>query len=128
MKRLMTTFAALLILTALLGVVAHPAVAQDPSTTYIVQPGDNLYRISLKFGVSMDAIARANGIVNPSFVFVGQKLIIPGVSGPTTGAVSTEQATTVAPIPAPTTAPSSGVVSTEQATTVAPTVAVPTAG
>src|SRR5215831_14555105 len=96
--------------------------------TPIDQPDGKLYRLSQQFGESIDDIAHANGIVNSSFVFVGQKLIIPGVSGPTTGAVSTEQATAVAPIPAPTTAPSSGVVSTEQATTVAPTVAVPTAG
>src|SRR5262252_6238384 len=92
MKRLIIALTALLIITGLFGFV-HPAAAQGNSVTYIVQPGDNLYRISLKFGVSMDAIARANGIVNPNFVYVGQKLIIPGVSGP----VSTGQAATAEP-------------------------------
>src|SRR5215470_3161323 len=122
MKRLMITLTALLIIAGFFGVV-HPAAAQGNSVTYIVQPGDNLYRISLKFGVSMDAIAKANGIVNPNFVYVGQKLIIPGVKA----VVSTEEATTVAPTAiSPTAVPTdSGVVSTEQATTAAQTV-VPT--
>ncbi len=49
-----------------------------PATrTYVVQPGDNLYRISLRFGVSMAAIAAANNIYNYSRIYVGQVLIIP---------------------------------------------------
>jgi LysM repeat protein len=46
-------------------------------TTYVVQPGDNLFRISLRFGRTMDAIAAANGITNYALIFVGQTLIIP---------------------------------------------------
>lgn len=45
--------------------------------THVVQPGDNLYRISLRYGVSVQAIAAANGIVNPWYIRVGQVLIIP---------------------------------------------------
>jgi LysM repeat protein len=77
MKRLTAVLSALVIVVALLGMAAHVATAQDSGTTYVVQPGDNLYRISLKFGVTMDELARANGIVNPNIVFVGQRLIIP---------------------------------------------------
>lgn len=51
-------------------------------TSYVVQPGDSLLMISLKFGVNMSAIITANGITNPNFVYVGQRLVIPGVSGP----------------------------------------------
>ncbi|MBI5961424.1 MAG: LysM peptidoglycan-binding domain-containing protein [Chloroflexi bacterium] len=46
-------------------------------TTYLVQAGDNLYRISLRFNRSMTAIATANGITNLNLIYVGQVLIIP---------------------------------------------------
>jgi putative chitinase len=48
-----------------------------PAQIYTVQPGDNLYRISLRFGVSMRALAQANGIVDANRIFVGQRLTIP---------------------------------------------------
>lgn len=54
---------------------AAPVVAQP--VTYTVQPGDNLFRISLRFGVSMQRIGEANGILNANRVFVGQVLTIP---------------------------------------------------
>ncbi len=47
---------------------------------HIVQPGENLFRIALRYGTTVEAIARANGIVNPRLILVGQKLIIPGVT------------------------------------------------
>ena len=46
-------------------------------TTHIVQRGENLYRIGLKYGVSAEAIAQINGIANPNLIFVGQRLTIP---------------------------------------------------
>jgi putative chitinase len=42
-----------------------------------VRPGDNLFRIALRFGTTIQAIARANGIVNPRLIYVGQVLWIP---------------------------------------------------
>jgi LysM repeat protein len=46
---------------------------------YEVQPGDpNLFRISLKFGVTYQSIAAASGLVNPNLIHVGDKLVIPG--------------------------------------------------
>lgn len=44
---------------------------------HTVAPGDNLYRISLNYGVSMYAIADANGIVNLNLIYVGDVLCIP---------------------------------------------------
>ena len=46
-------------------------------TTYVVQPGDNLYRIGLKFGVSHLLIASYNGLSDPGQIYVGQVLLIP---------------------------------------------------
>ena len=44
---------------------------------YTVQPGDTLYSIARKYNTTVEAICRANGIVNPWYIRVGQKLAIP---------------------------------------------------
>lgn len=56
-----------------------PTVPTVPVTerTHVVQQGENLFRIGLKYGMSWEAIAQANGITDPTQVYVGQKLVIP---------------------------------------------------
>lgn len=49
--------------------------------THIVQPGETLSLIAHLYGVSVDAIIRANKIAQANNIIVGQKLIIP-VPGP----------------------------------------------
>jgi LysM repeat protein len=44
---------------------------------HVVQPGENLFRIALAYGLTYPQLAAANGIANPSIIYVGQKLIIP---------------------------------------------------
>jgi LysM repeat protein len=44
---------------------------------HTVASGENLYRISLRYGVSMYTIAEANHILNLNLIFVGQVLCIP---------------------------------------------------
>jgi LysM repeat protein len=61
----------------------------DPGTgqtvTHTVQPGENLFRIALKYQTTVEAISAANSIVNPSLIYAGQKLTIPSGGGtPTT--------------------------------------------
>jgi LysM repeat protein len=51
--------------------------AGPPQATYVVRPGDSLYRISLLYGVPIARIAQANNIVNANRIYVGQRLIIP---------------------------------------------------
>jgi LysM repeat protein len=46
--------------------------------TYVVQAGDNLYRIALRYGLSYAQLASYNGIVNPNQIYVGQVIRIPG--------------------------------------------------
>lgn len=62
------------------------------TTTYVVQPGDNLFRIALRFGLTRNELAAANNITNQNLIFAGQTLIIPA-----TGTVPTTTPTPVAP-------------------------------
>jgi LysM repeat protein len=55
----------------------QPTSTPDNVMYYTVQPSDNLFRISLKFGVSWVEIAEANGVVNPNQIYTGQVLKIP---------------------------------------------------
>ncbi|MCB8944809.1 MAG: LysM peptidoglycan-binding domain-containing protein [Ardenticatenaceae bacterium] len=61
-----------------------PPPTPATGTTYVVQPGDTIFRIAVRFGVSVTAVAQANGLSNPNLIFVGQTLIIPGGTQPTT--------------------------------------------
>ncbi len=48
-----------------------------PPRVHIVQPGDNLYRLALRYNTTIWAIAQANNIPNVNLIYVGQRLIIP---------------------------------------------------
>jgi LysM repeat protein len=60
---------------------AYPACAPPSaipgSTVYIVRPGDTLYSIARRYRTTVAAIARANGIANPHYIWGGQRLVIP---------------------------------------------------
>lgn len=58
--------------------VPVPPRAHDAPVIHRVAPGDTLYRIGQTYGVPFDAIARANGLKDPSRIYVGQQLRIPG--------------------------------------------------
>ncbi|MGL5406236.1 MAG: LysM peptidoglycan-binding domain-containing protein [Propionibacteriaceae bacterium] len=58
-------------------VESAPVAAVVEAKTYTVESGDNLTWISERFGVSVAAIAQANGIENPDLIFPGQVLTIP---------------------------------------------------
>jgi len=45
--------------------------------THRVQPGESLASIARRYGVSIEALAQANGLSNPNRIPVGQVLIIP---------------------------------------------------
>ncbi|MBN1310951.1 MAG: LysM peptidoglycan-binding domain-containing protein [Anaerolineae bacterium] len=56
-------------------------------TSYTVQSGDTLFRIALRYGLTVQELASANGITNPDSVSVGTVLTIPcgGTTGGGTG-------------------------------------------
>lgn len=70
----------LLIAVLIFATAAQAAIAQAP-IVHVVQPGENLYRIALRYGVNQQDLAAANGIVNPDCLYAGQRLIVPGWSG-----------------------------------------------
>ena len=58
-----------------------PAPAPSPSDrVHVVQRGENLTLIAARYGVNAWDIARANGLRNLNFVWVGQRLVIPGTA------------------------------------------------
>ncbi len=76
---------------------ATPEAAATPAATstpgkHVVQAGENLFRIALLYGTTVEAIAKANGITNAAMIYVGQTLTIPG---------GTPGGGTPAPMPAP---------------------------
>lgn len=54
-----------------------PAPGKDEPQVYIVEAGDSLLGIALRFGLTLDELMAANELENPDFVFVGQRLVIP---------------------------------------------------
>ncbi|HRQ37397.1 MAG TPA: LysM domain-containing protein [Chloroflexota bacterium] len=64
--------------------VAAPIVVQPAAgsgVTYVVRPGDTVYRIATRFGTTVTAVAQANNLVNANTIYVGQVLIIPSATG-----------------------------------------------
>jgi LysM repeat protein len=57
--------------------VPAPTPVPPAQRTYMVVPGDTLFRIALRFGVPLRQIVQANGIFDPNRIFVGQVLNIP---------------------------------------------------
>ncbi|MEE0700167.1 MAG: LysM peptidoglycan-binding domain-containing protein [Bacilli bacterium] len=51
-------------------------VTEDTTTTYVVKRGDSLYTIASTYGVTVDELKNANGIVG-DIITVGQVLTIP---------------------------------------------------
>ncbi|MEA3328051.1 MAG: peptidoglycan DD-metalloendopeptidase family protein [Chloroflexota bacterium] len=54
---------------------------KQQDATYIVQQGDTLSSITLRFGISLDELLSANDISDPNSVNIGRRLIIPGLEG-----------------------------------------------
>jgi LysM repeat protein len=101
---------------------ASPTIAVTPSPTaspvptatptggtriHRVQAGETLSEIAALYGVSVQALVRANGITNPSLIYTGQELIIPypGEPLPTAAPRPTRRPTTPVPQPSATPVP-----------------------
>lgn len=58
----------------------EPTTPPAAPTTYVVQQNDTLFSIAMRYGTTVDAIAQANGIVNPAAIYPGQRLVIPSTA------------------------------------------------
>ena len=68
-----------LILPVVIVIVALclPPPAHAQQVVHIVRRGENLTCIAAYYGTSVQAIARANGLRNPNYIWAGQRLQIP---------------------------------------------------
>ena len=55
---------------------------QVPGFNYVVQRGDNYYRIAQRFGVSLSTLLAVNHVTNPQLLYVGSVLLIPSDNPP----------------------------------------------
>jgi murein DD-endopeptidase MepM/ murein hydrolase activator NlpD len=63
---------------------ASPVYAQEEQpagAVYIVQAGDTIWDIAVRFGVTMNELMNANGITDGSQIKEGDHLVIPGLEG-----------------------------------------------
>ena len=78
-RRVVMLIAIVALLIASQANVAVAVTLQSNCVKYhLVQPGENLFRIGLKYGLTVEAVMQANGLYNPNVVYVGQSLCIPG--------------------------------------------------
>jgi LysM repeat protein len=72
------------------GLLTLPAVAQTQcGVNHTVLRGQTLFRISLRYHVSVRAIAQANNVANVNLIYAGQTLVIPCASNATPIATGT---------------------------------------
>jgi LysM repeat protein len=68
---------------------APPASSSGSTIVHTVQRGETTYSIARRYGTTVNAIAQANGMVNPSHIVVGQQLKIPTSGSSSSGSSGT---------------------------------------
>lgn len=67
-----------ILVSLLLAGFTFPAKADTcPPVYHVVKPGQNLSQIARYYGVSVQAIIKANNLWNPNLIYAGQHLLIP---------------------------------------------------
>ena len=56
------------------------SVVPDNAYIHVIESGESLYTIARRYNVTAQAIVQANGMGSPDKIFVGQKVIIPGMT------------------------------------------------
>jgi LysM repeat protein len=79
------------VLVLLIGIVPASASPSEADTVHIVQRGETLSAIAVRYGVNMWTIASVNGITNPNRIYVGQRLVIPTSTAAASGNIHVVQ-------------------------------------
>lgn len=85
--RVRVPYLRLVVIVAALGAVAlvgQASYSSSSSNTYVVQPGDSLWAIAQRSGVSVQALAAVNGMRMTDILPIGRHLSIPGHGQATT--------------------------------------------
>ncbi len=80
-RKLVHIVAVMAVLAASLFVFSGSPVSANCGVYHTVVSGQNLFRISLRYGVSIQSIASANGIADVRRIYAGQVLYIPCAGG-----------------------------------------------
>ena len=54
-----------------------PSAGSEYGREHVVRPGETLSEIASAYGVTLNALVRANGLKNANAIRVGQKIFIP---------------------------------------------------
>ncbi len=82
-------------------ILVIPGEEGEPEVIHVVARGETLGRIAYKYGSSVSALAKRNGITNLNLIRIGQNLIISGTaSTPSSGETSGEENTELPTSPA----------------------------
>ena len=78
MKAKLRVFVILICLVSQL--VIGVGLAEAADSVHVVRRGDTLYSLARRYGTAVSAIVRANGLRNSNWIYVGQRLVIPGTT------------------------------------------------
>lgn len=53
---------------------SSPRPLPTTASVYTVRAGDTLFSVAQRAGTSVDAVMRSNGLIDPNFIYVGQRL------------------------------------------------------
>jgi LysM repeat protein len=67
----------LLILVTVVLLMAVSTGVALASGVHVVQPGETLSMIAVRYGTTVSALVTANSLWNPNFIYAGQRLVIP---------------------------------------------------
>lgn len=67
---------ALVLCSFLNSVAAPPARAEGPAY-HVVKPGEGLWSLAVRYGVTIESLVQANKLVNANWIYAGQVLVVP---------------------------------------------------
>lgn len=101
MKRMAAAFTSTILALSAVGLTPVYAATTSSSSTYTIQPGDTLYKVSVAQHVSLTSLEEANPqITNYADILVGQQINLPSPSSASSSSISLTD-TTSSPAPRP---------------------------